>query len=58
MPLILALQKQRQEIPEFKASLVYKVSSRIARATERNSLEEQEEKISHQSQEIRVSILI
>jgi hypothetical protein len=36
-PLILALGKQSQaEIAEFKDSLVYKVSSRTARATQRN----------------------
>jgi hypothetical protein len=33
-PLIPALGRQRQ--PEFEASLVYKVSSRTARATQRN----------------------
>jgi hypothetical protein len=38
MPLIPALgrQRQRQAISEFEASLVYKVSSRTARATQRN----------------------
>jgi hypothetical protein len=35
-PLIPALGRQRQVISEFKASLVYKVSSRIARAIQRN----------------------
>jgi hypothetical protein len=35
MPLIPALGRQRQ-ISEFKASLVYKVSSRTTRATQRN----------------------
>jgi hypothetical protein len=34
MPLIPALGRQR--ISEFKASLVYRVSSRTARATQRN----------------------
>jgi hypothetical protein len=35
MPLITALKKQRQvDLYEFKASLVYIVSSRTARATE------------------------
>ena len=34
MPLIPALERQRQE--EFEASLFYRVSSRIARATQRN----------------------
>jgi hypothetical protein len=37
MPLVLALGRQRQEdLCEFKASLVYRASSRIARATQRN----------------------
>jgi hypothetical protein len=37
MPLISALGRQRQvDLCEFKASLVYRVSSRIARATQRN----------------------
>ena len=36
MPLIPALSRQRQEdLYEFEASLIYKVSSRIARATQR-----------------------
>jgi hypothetical protein len=35
-PLIPALWRQRQEISEFEASLVYKVSSRTARAIQRN----------------------
>jgi len=34
--LILALVRQRQIYSEFEASLVYRVSSRTARATERN----------------------
>jgi hypothetical protein len=36
MPLISALGRQRQGISEFEASLVYKVSSRTARAIRRN----------------------
>jgi hypothetical protein len=36
MPLIPALWRQRQAISEFQTSLVYKVSSRTARATQRN----------------------
>jgi hypothetical protein len=36
MPLIAALGRQRQQISEFKASLVYRVSSRTTRATQRN----------------------
>jgi hypothetical protein len=34
--LILALGRKGRQISEFKASLVYRVSSRTARATERN----------------------
>ena len=37
MPLIPALRRQRQvDLCEFEASLVYRVSSRTARATQRN----------------------
>jgi hypothetical protein len=36
MPLIPALGRQRQRISEFEASLVYRVSFRTARATQRN----------------------
>jgi hypothetical protein len=36
MPLIPALERQRQVISEFEASLVYKVSSRTVRAIQRN----------------------
>jgi hypothetical protein len=35
-PLIPALRRQGQTISEFEASLVYKVSSRTARAIQRN----------------------
>jgi hypothetical protein len=39
-PLVLALWREKQEdLFEFEASLVYKVSSRTARATQRPSLE-------------------
>ena len=39
MPLILALGIKRQaNLREFKASLIYKASSRTAKATERNPL--------------------
>jgi hypothetical protein len=38
MPLIPALGRQRQRISEFEASLVYRVSSRTARATQRNPI--------------------
>jgi hypothetical protein len=36
MPLIPALGSRGRQISEFKASLVYRVSSRTARATQRN----------------------
>jgi hypothetical protein len=36
MPLIPALGRQRRQISEFETRLVYKVSSRTARATYRN----------------------
>ena len=36
MPLIPALGRQRKQISEFEASLVYRMSSRTARATQRN----------------------
>jgi hypothetical protein len=35
-----ALGRQRQQIFEFEASLVYRVSSRTARATQRNPVSE------------------
>jgi hypothetical protein len=35
-PLILALGRQRRRLSEFESSLVYRVSSRTARATQRN----------------------
>jgi hypothetical protein len=38
MPLIPALGRQRQRISEFKASLVYRVSPRTAKATQRNPI--------------------
>jgi hypothetical protein len=44
MPLIPALGRQRQGISEFKASLVYKVSSRMARPTQRNPVSKKKEK--------------
>jgi hypothetical protein len=44
MPLILALRRQRQvDLYEFKASLIYKVSSKPARAvTQRNPVSNKE----------------
>jgi hypothetical protein len=40
MPLIPALGRERQAISEFEASLLYKVSSRTARAIQRNPVSE------------------
>jgi len=43
MPLIPALWRERgRQISEFKAILVYKVSSRTARATQRNPVSKQQ----------------
>ena len=45
MPLIPALGRQRQaDLCEFKASLVYSVSSRTARATQRNPVSKKKTK--------------
>ena len=44
MPLIPALGRQRQRISEFQASLVYRVSSRATRATQRNPVLRKERK--------------
>jgi hypothetical protein len=44
MPLIPALGRQRQADFEFEASLVYRVSSRIARATQRNPVSKNKKK--------------
>jgi hypothetical protein len=38
MPLISALRRKRQENLKFEASLLYRVSSRIARAMQRNTV--------------------
>jgi hypothetical protein len=43
-PLIPALGSQRRGISEFEASLVYRVSSRIARATQRNPVSKNQTK--------------
>jgi hypothetical protein len=43
MPLILALDRGRQ-ISELEASLVYRVSSRTARTTQRNPVSKNEKK--------------
>jgi hypothetical protein len=43
-PLIPALGRQRQAISELEASLVYRVSSRTARATQRNPVLKKEKK--------------
>ena len=49
MPLIPALGRQREADFEFEASLVYRVSSRTARATQRNrvSRNQKKKKLSH-----------
>jgi hypothetical protein len=44
MPLIPALGRQRQTDSEFEASLVYRVSSRTARATQRNPVPKKQNK--------------
>jgi hypothetical protein len=45
MPLIPALRRQREvDISEFEASLVYRVSSRTARATQRNPVSKKKQK--------------
>ena len=45
MPLISALRRQRQmDLREFKASLVYRVCSRTARATQRNPVSKHKNK--------------
>jgi hypothetical protein len=43
-PLIPALGRQRQRISEFKDSLVYRVSFRTARATQRNPVSKSQKK--------------
>jgi hypothetical protein len=48
MPLIPALGRQRKQISEFKASLVYKVSSRTARAIQRNPVSKKKKKTTNQ----------
>jgi hypothetical protein len=44
MPLIPALGRQRQADSEFEASLVYRVSSRKARAIQRNPVSKNQKK--------------
>jgi hypothetical protein len=44
MPLTSALGRQSYRISEFKVSLVYRVSSRIARAIQRNPVSKQTNK--------------
>jgi hypothetical protein len=46
MPLIPAFRRQRQvDLCEFKASLVYRASSRTARATQRNPVSKKKKKV-------------
>ena len=49
-PLIPALRRQR--ISEFKARLVYKVSSRTARATQRNPASKQQQQQQKQQERV------
>jgi hypothetical protein len=44
MPLIPALGRQSRRISEFEASLIYKVSSRAARAIQRNPVSKNQKK--------------
>jgi hypothetical protein len=44
-PLISALGRQRQAISEFEPSLVYRVSSRTARAIQRNTVSGEKKKV-------------
>jgi len=44
MPLIPARGRQRQADSEFEASLLYRVSSRTARATQRNPVSKKKKK--------------
>jgi hypothetical protein len=44
MPLIPSLERQRQAISEFEASLVYRVSSRTAKAIQRNPVSRKKKK--------------
>jgi hypothetical protein len=51
MPLITALGRQKQaDLCEFKVSLVYRVSFRIARATQRNLVSKQQQQQQQQKQ--------
>ena len=43
MPSILALVRERQRVSDLKASLVYGVSSRTAKATQRNPTQKKKE---------------
>jgi hypothetical protein len=56
-PLIPALGRQRQEDSEFEASLVYRVSSRTARATQRNPVSKNKTKQNKQTKKNKVEHL-
>ena len=56
MPFIPALRRQRQWISEFEASLVYRVSSRTARATRRNPVSENQGKKKKRREVVRVDM--
>jgi hypothetical protein len=49
MPLIPVLGRQRQGISEFKVSLVYRVSFRTARATQRNPVSKKQKQTNKKS---------
>jgi hypothetical protein len=50
MPLILAFGGRDRQISEFEASLVYKVSSRTGRATQRNPVSKNKTKQTNKKQ--------
>ena len=50
MPLIPALGRRGRRISEFEASLVYKVSSRTARATQKNPVSTKQNKTKQNKQ--------
>jgi hypothetical protein len=56
MPLIPALGRKRQADAEFKASLVYKVSSRTARAIQRNPVSKNQNKQTNKKTKINLTL--
>jgi hypothetical protein len=57
MPLIPALGRQIQAISELEASLVYKVSSRTAKATQRNPVLKEKKKKTLLTRRFKIPIL-